>query len=51
MERYMMIWNRIIGERMMGGRMEEDMRIRDTMERAGWQGYAGREQNGRGRAA
>merc|ERR1719317_1819789 len=28
-----------------GGRMKEDMRIRDTMEVAGWQGYAGREHN------
>jgi len=33
------------------GRMREDMRIRNTMEGAGWQGYAGSEQNGRGRAA
>jgi len=28
------------------GSMKEDLRIRDTMEGAGWQGYAGR-----GRAA
>ena len=33
------------------GRMKEDMRIRGTMEGAGCQGYTGREQNGRGRAA
>jgi len=31
--------------------MKVDMRIRETMLGAGWQGYAGREQNGRGRAS